>query len=113
MQQPRYDSVSVALYDPVALNRNATRNVLYSLGFREIESYAALDDLRRAMATRDFDLVALEGASGEDPVYDFVRRVRRQVRAGQQDRERRCRRRAGPGRSGSSPPPNGHRGCAG
>jgi len=77
MQQPRYDSVSVALYDPVALNRNATRNVLYSLGFREIESYAALDDLRRAMATRDFDLVALEGASGEDHVYDFVRRVRR------------------------------------
>lgn len=77
MQQPRYDSVSVALYDPVALNRNATRNVLYSLGFREIESYGALEDLRRAMATRDFDLVALEGSSVEDPVYDFVRRVRR------------------------------------
>ncbi|MFT3808761.1 MAG: hypothetical protein QM698_02480 [Micropepsaceae bacterium] len=77
MQQPRYDSVTVALYDPVALNRNATRNVMYSLGFREIESYGALEDLRRAMATRDFDLVALEGSSVEDPVYDFIRRVRR------------------------------------
>lgn len=77
MQAPRYDSVSVALYDPVAMNRNATRNVLYSLGFREIEGYAALDDLRKAMGQRDFDLVMLEVAREDDPIYDFVKRLRR------------------------------------
>jgi DNA-binding response OmpR family regulator len=77
MQAPRYETVTAALYDPVALNRNATRNVLYSLGFREIESFAALDDLKRAMATRDFDLVVLEATRAEDPIYDFVGKIRR------------------------------------
>ena len=76
MQAPRYESVTVALYDPVAMNRNATRNVLYSLGFREIEGYSALEDLKRAMATRDFDLVVLEAAKPEDAALDFARRIR-------------------------------------
>lgn len=77
MQAPRYEPVTVALYDPVAMNRNATRNVLYSLGFREIESFVALDDLKRAMTTRDFDLVVLEATKVDDPIYDFVARLRR------------------------------------
>ena len=68
--------MTVALYDPVAMNRNATRNVLYSLGFREIEGYSALEDLKRAMATRDFDLVVLEAAKPEDAALDFARRIR-------------------------------------
>jgi len=77
MQAPRYESVTAAVYDPVAMNRNATRNVLYSLGFREIESFGALDDLKRAMVTQDFDLVLLEAAKADDPVYDFASSIRR------------------------------------
>jgi DNA-binding response OmpR family regulator len=73
----RYELASAAVYDPIAMNRNATRNVLYALGFREIESYAALEDLRRAMVTRDFDLIMAEAPAGSEPVYDFISRVRR------------------------------------
>lgn len=76
MQAPRYESVTVALYDPIAMNRNATRNVLYSLGFREIEGFAALEDLKRAMATRDFDLIVLEATKADDPALDFASRIR-------------------------------------
>lgn len=77
MQAPKYESVAVALYDPVALNRNATRNVLYSLGFREIEGFSALDDLKRAMATRDFDLIVLEAQKADDPILEFANHIRR------------------------------------
>ena len=73
----RYELASAAVYDPIAMNRNATRNVLYALGFREIESYAALEDLRRAMATRDFDLILTEAPTAGEPVYDYISRVRR------------------------------------
>lgn len=73
----RLDLASVAVFDPVAMNRNATRNVLYSLGFREIESYASLDDMRRAMATRDFDLLVLEAVAADDAALDIAARIRR------------------------------------
>jgi len=73
----RLDLASVAVFDPVAMNRNATRNVLYSLGFREIESYATLDDMRRAMATRDFDLLVLEAGAADDAALDVAARIRR------------------------------------
>ncbi|MFO1238091.1 MAG: hypothetical protein U1F24_13970 [Alphaproteobacteria bacterium] len=73
----RFDLASVAVYDPVAMNRNATRNVLYSLGFRDIDSYATLEDLRRAMATSDFDLLVLEAGTAKDPAFDTMGRIRR------------------------------------
>lgn len=73
----RYDLASAAVYDPIAMNRNATRNVLYAMGFRDIESFATLEDLRRAAANRDFDLLVLEAPKPDDPVYDFVHRTRR------------------------------------
>ncbi len=77
MQAPKYETAAVALYDPIAMNRNATRNVLYSLGFREIEGYAALDDLKRAMATRDFDLIVLEAQKADDPILEVASQIRR------------------------------------
>lgn len=77
MSSPRYDLATVAVYDPVAMNRNATRNVLYSLGFREIDSFASMDDMRRAISTRDFDLIVAEVPPGEKQVCEFVAGVRR------------------------------------
>ncbi len=77
MQAPRYETATVGIYDPVAMNRNATRNVLYSLGFREIEGFSALDDLGRAMSTREFDLVVLEAVRQDDAALDFTNRIRR------------------------------------
>lgn len=79
MSSPRYDLASVAIYDPVAPNRNATRNVLYALGFREIDGFASLDDLKRAASSRDFDLIVAEASGGDDPICDFIGGLRRNV----------------------------------
>ena len=73
----RFEQATVALFDPVAMNRTATRNVLYSLGFREIETFATLEDLRRVMTTTDFDLVVAEATRADDPVLDAVGQIRR------------------------------------
>lgn len=77
MASLRYDLAAVAVYDPVALNRNATRNVLYALGFRSIDSFASLDDLKRAALAREFDLIVVEVAKAGDPVCRFVADIRR------------------------------------
>jgi DNA-binding NarL/FixJ family response regulator len=73
----RYDLASVAVFDPVAMNRTGTRNVLFSLGFREIETYATVDDLKSACVERDFDVIILETSKADGPVYDYVTRLRR------------------------------------
>ena len=73
----RFEQATVALYDPVAMNRTATRNVLYALGFREIETFATLEDMRRVMATTDFDLMVTEATRSDDPVLDIVGQIRR------------------------------------
>ncbi|MCC6920962.1 MAG: hypothetical protein IT548_17330 [Alphaproteobacteria bacterium] len=77
MNQFRYDLATVGVYDPVAMNRTGMRNVLYMLGFRDIETYATVDDLRQACSERDFDLLSLEASKPNDPAYDFIHRVRR------------------------------------
>lgn len=73
----RFDQTTVAIFDPVAMNRTATRNVMYSLGFREIETFATLEDLRRVIATTDFDLLVLETARADDAVLDAIAQIRR------------------------------------
>jgi len=77
MTQLRYDLATVGVYDPVAMNRTGMRNVLYMLGFRDIETYATVQDLRQACAERDFDLLSLEASKPSDPAYDFIHRLRR------------------------------------
>ena len=77
MTNLRYDLATVAVFDPVAMNRTATRNVLYSLGFREIETFATVEDLRRLLKTVDFDLMLLEIAGADDPVVDLITQIRR------------------------------------
>ena len=34
----RYDLATVAVFDPVAMNRTGSRNVLFGLGFRESDT---------------------------------------------------------------------------
>lgn len=77
MTQLRYDLAAVAVYDPVAMNRTGLRNILYTLGFREIETFASIDDLRRVCTERDFDVLVLEASRVDDPICDFVVSLRR------------------------------------
>lgn len=77
MSSPRYDMAVAAVFDPVAPNRNATRNVLFALGFREIETLATLDDLKRTSREKSLDLIIAEAMRPDDPVYDFIRGLRR------------------------------------
>lgn len=62
-----YDIAEALVYDPVSANRMATRAVLYTLGFRRIETVATLktfdDYLRRRPP--DLALCEVQGAGGE------------------------------------------------
>jgi DNA-binding response OmpR family regulator len=77
MTKLRYDLAAVAIFDPVAMNRTGMRNILFALGFREIETFAAIDDLRAACSERDFDMLVLETSRTDDPVCDFIAKIRR------------------------------------
>lgn len=77
MSQPRYENATVVICDPVAQNRNATRNALYALGFRDIESCVSAADLRRVLSAKEFDLVFAEVADINDPAFAAVADIRR------------------------------------
>src|SRR5215467_5455893 len=67
MSRLSYESTEVLVYDPVAANRTATRAALYTLGFRRIETVAALDAFADAIRRRPPDLAVCEmqGADGD------------------------------------------------
>jgi DNA-binding response OmpR family regulator len=62
-----YDTAEALVYDPVAANRMATRAVLYTLGFRKIETVGTLkafgDHLRRRPP--DLAMCEVQGADAE------------------------------------------------
>jgi DNA-binding response OmpR family regulator len=62
-----YESAETLVYDPVAANRTATRAALYTIGFRRIETVAALDAFADAIKRRPPDLAVCEvqGADGD------------------------------------------------
>ena len=49
------------MYDPVPANRTATRTVLFTLGFRNIETVATVEDFRKAIHARPPDLALPPG----------------------------------------------------
>lgn len=62
-----YDTAEALVYDPVSANRMATRAVLYTLGFRKIETVGALKDFVDYLHRRPPDLAVCEvnGADNE------------------------------------------------
>ncbi len=77
MHKPRYDAATVAVLDPVSSHRNATRAALYATGFREIETYLSVSDLRDALGNREVDLLILDATADAAAVHDFVSALRR------------------------------------
>jgi len=62
-----YETAQTLIYDPVPANRTATRAVLYTLGFRCMETVATIEDFHEAIRIRPPDLALCEaqGADGE------------------------------------------------
>ena len=60
-----YETAETLVYDPVPANRTATRTVLFTLGFRNIETVATVEDFREAIRNRPPDLALCE-AQGAD-----------------------------------------------
>jgi DNA-binding response OmpR family regulator len=60
MSRISYETAEVLVYDPVSVNRAATRAALYTLGFRHIESTATLDSFAECIKRRPPDLALCE-----------------------------------------------------
>src|SRR5258708_27430514 len=67
MARLSYDIAETLVYDPVSANRTATRNALYTLGFRRIETVASIEAFTECIRRRPPDLALCEaqGADGE------------------------------------------------
>jgi len=71
-----YETADTLIYDPVGAHRNATRAVLYTLGFRNIEVCGALPDLGRCIKRVPPDLVFCEAQGAESELCDMIQTLR-------------------------------------
>lgn len=71
-----YESTETLVYDPVAANRTATRAALYTLGFRHIETVAALDAFRDAIKRRPPDLALCEAQGADAQLCGMIQELR-------------------------------------
>jgi len=72
-----FDKASVLVYDPVALNRHSTRNVLHSLGFRGIATAATCDEFTEQLGSeREVDLIFAEVTGGDGDICGLIQKMR-------------------------------------
>lgn len=72
-----FDKASVLVYDPVALNRHSTRNVLHSLGFRGIATAATCEELTdQLQSDREVDLVFAEVTGSDGDICGLIQKIR-------------------------------------
>ncbi|NWH08917.1 MAG: response regulator [Alphaproteobacteria bacterium] len=76
MIDARFEKAQVLVYDPVSVNRNVTRGLLHTLGFREIVAASTLDELTRSLRTGDFDLLFCELSGNENSACRIMQRIR-------------------------------------
>lgn len=72
-----YQHAGILLYDPVAGSRQATRGILFNLGFREIVMVNSLDEFEKQLETDNHDLVIADITDQVVEVASIVHRVRR------------------------------------
>lgn len=65
----------VVLYDPVSQNLRSTRYSLYEEGFRGVDAYSVMNELRDRLKEKPSDLVILETGEG-DAAFDLVNEIR-------------------------------------
>ncbi|MBS0276624.1 MAG: hypothetical protein JSR81_03310 [Proteobacteria bacterium] len=76
MPRLSYDTAETLIYDPVAANRTATRSLLYTLGFRRIETVSSLKDMHDSMKRRPPDLVLCEAQGVESELCQMIQDLR-------------------------------------
>lgn len=76
MARLSYDTAETLIYDPVAANRTATRSLLYTLGFRRIETVSSLRDMHDSMKRRPPDLVLCEAQGVESELCQMIQDLR-------------------------------------
>lgn len=77
MADPRFERASALVFDAVSLNRNSTRNALHTIGFRQIDSVSAIEELETALAAQDYDVLLCEVTSADGDIVRMLERIRR------------------------------------
>jgi DNA-binding response OmpR family regulator len=75
MSRLYFETAETLIYDPVPMNRNATRAALYSLGFRQIEAVGTLDAFWNLVRRRPPDLAMCEAQPDQD-LCQAIRQLR-------------------------------------
>ena len=76
MNRLLFDSAEALVYDPVAANRMATRAVLYTLGFRKIETVGTTKAFGEHLRRRAPDLAMCEMQGAESDLCDLIQTLR-------------------------------------
>jgi DNA-binding response OmpR family regulator len=76
MSRLSYETAETLIYDPVPANRTATRSLLYTIGFRRIETVSTLADLHECMKRRPPDLVLCEAQGVEADLCKMIQDLR-------------------------------------
>src|SRR5690242_20478969 len=76
MSRLSYETAETLVYDPVAANRTATRSLLYTIGFRRIETVSTIEALQECMKRRPPDLVLCEAQGAEEELCALIQSLR-------------------------------------
>jgi DNA-binding response OmpR family regulator len=71
-----YETADTLVYDPVAPNRTATRAVLYTLGFRKIETVGTVEAFAEAIKARPPDLALCEAQGADSELCEMIQSLR-------------------------------------
>lgn len=74
-----YETAQTLIYDPVPANRTATRAVLYTLGFRCMETVATIEDFHEAIRIRPPDLALCEAQGADAELCQMIQALRQGV----------------------------------
>jgi DNA-binding response OmpR family regulator len=75
MPRLSFETSEALIYDPVPMNRNATRTALYALGFKQIDSAGSTEAFRSRIRKRPPDIVLCE-AQPDTEVCEAIRSLR-------------------------------------
>jgi len=76
MARLSYETANTLVYDPVAAHRTATRAVLYTLGFRTIETVGSVESFSEAIRRRPPDLALCEAQGADAELCDMIQTLR-------------------------------------
>lgn len=79
MARLNYETADTLVYDPVAAHRTATRAVLYTLGFRKIETVGSVDAFSDAIRKRPPDLALCEAMGADSELCEMIQELRQGV----------------------------------